>query len=120
MGRLLMAPTQPPRPPHVKPGGEDPEILVRLVTWDVETLKHFLETNPVEVVRVLPPDDGHPVQATLLLRESVAADAARLAGFEVVVLARPPVTDAQTPQVGRGNRFADPAILPRGRGRIVR
>jgi hypothetical protein len=35
-------------------------------------------------------------------------------------LARPPKTDREIPKVGKGNRFADPKVLPRGRGKIVR
>lgn len=115
-----MAPTNHTGAPRGRANAEDPEILVRLVTQDVEALKHFLATNPVEVVRVLLPDAGYPAWATVLTRESVAASARRMAEFEVVVLARPPTTDRETPQVGQGNRFSDPKILPRGRGRIVR
>ena len=104
---------------HGRGNVEDPEILVRLVTRDVAALKHFLDTNPVEVVRLLLPDEGYPAWAAILTRESVAANARLIAEFEVVILARPPKTDRETPQVGEGNRFADPKVLPRGRG-IVR
>jgi len=99
---------------------EGPEILVRLVTRDVVALQHFLATNSIEVVRVLLPEGHYPAWATVLLREAVAERAARVAGFEVAVLARPPTTAAETPQVGRGNRYADAAVLPRGRGRLLR
>jgi hypothetical protein len=54
------------------------------------------------------------------MRESVLVDARRIADFEVTVVARPPTTERDTPQVGKGNRFEDPRILPRGRGRILR
>ena len=105
---------------HGRANAEDPEILVRLVTQDVAALKHFLKTNPVEVVRVLLPDDGYPAWAAILTSESVAARARSAAEMEVVVLARPPKTDREIPKVGKGNRFADPKVLPRGRGKIVR
>ena len=115
-----MAPTDSTGARHAAADEEGFEILVRLVTRDVAALKRFLATNPVEVVRVLLPEGRGPAWATVLLRESVAERAARMAGFEVTVLARPPTTDAETPEVGSGNRWADSATLPRGRGRLLR
>ncbi len=102
------------------PDGDDPEILVRLVTKDVRLLRRFVAEHPVSVVRMLPPDKDRPPSATVIMRESVLADARRIGAFEVTVLARPPTTERDTPQVGKGNRFEDPRVLPRGRGRIVR
>ena len=116
-----MAPTNHTGAPRGRANAEDPEILVRLVTQDVAALKHFLATNPVEVVRVLLPDAGYPAWATVLTRESVAASARRMAEFEVVVLARPPTTDRMTNEkrpdstistaLPIGSRYREPSAL---------
>ena len=100
--------------------GDDPEILVRLVAKDVRLLRRFVAEHPVSLIRMLPPDRDRPPSATIIMRESVLESARRVGEFEVTVIARPPATERDTPQVGKGNRFADPRVLPRGRGRIVR
>jgi hypothetical protein len=102
------------------PNGDDPEILVRIVTKDVRLLRRFVAERPVSLVRMLPPDVDRLPSATLVIRESVLVDANRIAEFEITVVARPPMTERDTPQVGKGNRFEDPKVLPRGPGRIVR
>jgi hypothetical protein len=115
-----MTPTDQADSPRAAPNGDDPEILVRLVTKDVRVLRRFVAEHPVSVVRMLPPAEGRPPSATLIMHESVLVDARRVAEVEVTVLARPPTTERDTPQVGKGNRFEDPRVLPRGRGRILR
>lgn len=115
-----MSPTNQAASTSPAPNGDDPEILVRLVTKDVRLLRRFVAEHPVSVVRMLPPDEDRLPSATIIMHESVLVDARRIAEFEVTVLARPPTTDRDTPQVGKGNRFEDPRVLPRGRGRIVR
>ena len=115
-----MTPTDHADRPRAAPPADDPEILVRLVAKDVGLLRRFVAEHPVSVVRMLPPAEDRPPSATLLMRERVLVDARRIAEFEVTVVARPPTTERDTPQVGKGNRFEDPRVLPRGRGRILR
>jgi hypothetical protein len=115
-----MTPTDPAHSTRAAPNREDPEILARVVAKDVRLLRRFVAEHPVSVVRMLPPDGDRPPSATMIMRESVLASARRIAEFEVTVVARPPTTERETPQVGKGNRFEDPRVLPRGRGRIVR
>lgn len=99
----------------------DPEVLVRVTTTDVEALKRFLQSNRFEVLRVMLPARGDPdAVATLLMRRSDGERALLVAAFKVEILAGPPWSDADIPEVGRGNRFANPGVLPAGGGRLVR
>jgi hypothetical protein len=102
------------------PPADDARVLVRVTTRDVGLLKDFIESNRVEVVRVMLPAPGEPdAVATLLMRHSVYIAARQLPRFKVDVLEEAPRSAADLPPVGRGNRFEDPRTLPQGTGRLV-
>ena len=101
----------------------DPEVLVRLHAPDDETLRRYLLKNrkQIEVLRYTPADEARTAVSALVLMRRSATKRERLTGrINAEVLAEPPRSAAQGPQVGRGNRFADPAAKPQGRGELIR
>ncbi len=103
------------------PAGPDDELLVRLRSKDVPRLRRFVRDNGVEVLRMLPPEGRErDVTAIVLMRRRTLGRAREEPGLQVEVLAEPPKTLAEVPQVGKGNRFADPGVLPEGVGQLVR
>ena len=100
----------------------DPELLVRLHSTDDRILRGYLKRSRIEVLRYTPPpDQGMPVSA--LVRDAAQRHRPRPAPgpdqwFEIV--AEPPSSEADVPRVGKGNRYADPAVRPEGRGVLIR
>lgn len=89
---------------------------------DVESFTEFIRTTPVEFACAAPRRSSEGiVTAHVLMRQSVADRSARSKGIRVEVVADlSDTTGERRAEVGRGNRFADPTVLPQGRGRLVR
>jgi len=101
----------------------DPEVLVRLHATDDQTLRRYLMKNRkrIEVLRYTPANEpGTAVSALVLMRRSATRRERLPDRINVERLAEPPRSASQVPQVGRGNRFADPAAQPQRRGELIR
>jgi hypothetical protein len=100
----------------------DPVLQVRLISADANAFKKFVETTPVEFAcagpRVSPKG---VVTAHVLMRESVAKRAAAQDVVKVEIVADlTATTGKRRAEVGRGNRFENPQVLPIGRGVLLR
>lgn len=99
---------------------EDRKLLVRLRSRDARAFKEFVRENKLGFAsapaHVAP--DGTVTGVLVMTRDTL--DKARLnTALRAEIVARPPVKPSEVPQVGRGNRFEDPKILPQGRGVLI-
>ena len=100
---------------------DDPEILVRATAPDPKTFRRVVREYSLELVRVLDFEkpDGR-VTALLLIRKKVFPRVAQDPRLRLQLEAPAVPGGDQRPVVGQGNRFADPNVLPRGQGVLVR
>jgi len=100
---------------------DDPVVQVRLLSSDVDAFTAFVQTTPVEFACAGPRVSAEGViTAHVLMRQSEAARASASDAVKVEVVADVSDTTAKRrAEVGKGNRFADPQVLPEGRGRFV-
>ena len=111
-----------PTKPAAKRTSEDPVVQARIISSDEAEFSEFVRAIKIEFAcagpRVNP--DGI-ISADVLLRQSQIAEAARYGQVRVEVVADVPATTGKNrAEVGKGNRFEDPRVLPVGRGVLVR
>ncbi|BAN27538.1 hypothetical protein [Caballeronia insecticola] len=108
---------------HDAPGaGGDPVVQVRVVSGNVDEFRRFVETTPLEFSCASPRvgADG-TVSAHVLMHESAVQKAQASDAIRLEIVAHPAdLGDEGPPQVGEGNRFEDPSVLPTGRGVLLR
>jgi len=115
------------KPPSATTRGEpkqpdDPVVQVRLISADVEAFKKFVETTPLDFSCAGPRVNAEGlVTAHVLMKKSVALRAAKAGVLKVEITADPSTRKTnQQADIGKGNRFADPRVLPTGRGVLLR
>lgn len=121
LGLILPAGLLPVPAARAASDESDPEILVQMTARDPTTFRRVVREYKLELVRVLDFEkpDGR-VTALLLVHKSVLPRIAHDPRLrtEQVNAAIPGGEDR--PVVGEGNRYADPKVLPRGQGVLVR
>lgn len=107
---------------HKPVKSDDPIVQVRIISTDVEDFKKFVSTTPLEFACAGPRvSTAGVVTADVLMKESIARKAARPATIKVEIVADlSATTGARRAEVGSGNRFKDPSVLPTGRGTLLR
>ena len=105
-----------PKPPR------DPVVQVRIVSNDVEAFKKYVASTPLEFACATPRlNPQGVVSADVLMKQSVAERAERPPNVKVEIVADlSATTGARRAEVGRGNRFADSSVLPKGRGKLIK
>ncbi|WP_228938483.1 hypothetical protein [Paraburkholderia saeva] len=101
---------------------DDPVVQVRLIGTDVAAFKQFIETTPLNFACAGPRVNAEGIAtAHVLMKRSVADEAAKRGIVKVEITAEFSANRAgQAAQIGKGNRFADPNVLPTGRGVLLR
>ena len=95
----------------------DPDVLVRITFPNAQVLRASVRKLRIEVIRVTSFEKPFgPVTALVLMRRSALDSIRQDASVKIEIVAEPPITLADTPQVGKGNRFANPHALPKGQG----
>lgn len=99
----------------------DPVVIVELRTANLPLLERIVKSEGVEIIRVVPASrEGGIARAVIAVKRSRAAVLMRAEGVKATIVSEPPTSDAEVPEVGKGNRFSDPQVLPRGRGVLVK
>ncbi|SAL79186.1 hypothetical protein AWB71_05846 [Caballeronia peredens] len=101
---------------------DDPMVQVRVVSGNVDEFRRFVESTPLEFPCASPRvgADG-TVSAHVLMRESAVQKAQASDAIRLEIVAHPSdLGDEGPPEVGEGNRFEDPSVLPAGRGVLLR
>jgi hypothetical protein len=112
----------PSRDENAPSPGDDPMVQVRVVSGSVDEFKRFVESTPVEFSCASPrvSRDG-VVSAHVLMRDSEVKKAQASDAIRLEIVAHPSdLGDEGPPEVGKGNRFEDPSVLPTGRGVLLR
>lgn len=104
--------------------GDDPVVQVRLISSDEAAFTEFVKNTPVEFACAMPRVSAEGIiTAEVLMQQSMVeqslerAEAAKVR-LEVVADASS-VRGRRLPEVGDGNRFEDPKVLPVGRGALI-
>jgi len=99
------------------PDRTDPEVLARVTYPNPRAFREAVRKLRIEVVRILTFEKPEgTVTALVLMRRSSLTLAAQDPSVKVTIVAEPPTNPADVPQVGEGNRFANPRALPQGQG----
>ncbi|SAK88260.1 hypothetical protein AWB81_04635 [Caballeronia arationis] len=108
--------SSPPPQPH------DPMVQVRLIATSPEELKRFIESTPMKFACAGPRVNKEGIAtAHVLMKGSTAKEAQRSDAVRLEIIADPSdMADEGLPDVGSGNRFEDPSVLPVGRGKLLR
>lgn len=101
---------------------DDPVVQVRLVGANVEEFKKFVETTPLNFACAGPRVNAEGiVTAHVLMKRSVAAQVPKTGAVKAEITADFSARKAgQEAEIGKGNRFADPRVLPTGRGVLLK
>ena len=104
------------------PQPDDPMVQVRLISANADELKRFIDSTPMEFACAGPRVNKEGIAtAHVLMKDSVAKAAQRNDAVRLEIVAdASDMADEGPPQVGSGNRFEDPAVLPTGRGVLLR
>lgn len=105
--------------------GDDPVVQVRLISSDESGFTEFVRSTPVEFACAMPRVNPEGIiTADVLMKQSVveaASERAAAANLRIEIVADvSTVKGRRRPEVGKGNRFEDPTVLPPGRGALVR
>jgi hypothetical protein len=102
---------------RAEPEPTDPEVLARVTYPNPRAFREAVRKLRIEVVRILAFEKPEgAVTALVLMRKSSLTLAAQDPSVKVTIVAEPPANPADVPQVGTGNRFANPRVLPEGQG----
>jgi hypothetical protein len=109
-----------PRAATTKP--DEPLVQVRIVAANKEEFRKFAETTPMTFACRGPRVNAEGVVTThALMKGSDAKQAAKAGGVKVEIVAEPSARMSERrAEVGQGNRFDDPNVLPTGRGVLLR
>jgi len=100
---------------------KDPIVIVEVRTTNLPLLERIVRRKGVEIIRVIPAaKDGGVARAVIALKKSEAEILIKSEGIQATIVSEPPAIDAEVPEVGKGNRFRDPQVLPPGRGVLVK
>lgn len=105
----------------VKAQSRDPVVIVELRTSNLALLERIVRGEGVEIIRVVPASTERGIaRAVIAVKRSHAVRLMTTDGVKVRIVSEPPTSDAEVPQVGKGNRFKDPQVLPGGRGKLLK
>lgn len=107
---------------HDNPDAGDPVLQVRLVSNDVAAFKKLVETTPLSFACAMPrlSPKGVVSAHVLMTRRQVEQIERENKSIKVEVVADPAdFSGDRRPEVGKGNRYAEPGVLPQGRGTLI-
>ena len=107
---------------HDNPCPGDPVLQVRLVTDDVAAFQKLVETTLLAFACAVPrlSPQGVVSAHVLMSRRLVERIERENKRIKVEVVADPAdFSGDRRPEVGKGNRYAQPGVLPQGRGRLI-
>ncbi len=112
----------PTRRPASQREAEDPVLQARIISSDETAFTEFVQRAKIEFACAGPRVSSEGIISAHVLMRQSQIDAAKKSGkVNVEVVAD--VSDAtgkRRAEVGRGNRFENPTVLPVGRGVLVR
>ena len=108
--------------PTAERHADDPVLQVRIISSDEAAFVDFVKHAAIEFACAGPRVSSEGIiSADVLLKQSETDAAAGHGKVRVEVVADlSAVTGRNRAEVGRGNRFEDPRVLPAGRGVLVR
>lgn len=121
-GKGAVTPPARKKPRTATPQPDEPMVQVRVVSANKEAFRKFAEATPMKFACRGPRINAEGVvTAHGLMKASEAKQAARTGEVKVEIVAEPSArTVERRAEVGQGNRFEDPNVLPAGRGVLLR